>query len=252
MDQTIKKSSPDEFRPLVTASSESFRLAPGFWEAMTSNPLVREELRRELDARVEAAIAERLASKTESAFEEARDRGYHAGFEAGQRAGLQDASSLVQERWKLIESKLSAVCGDILENRAVLLSAHERAWGAALRHLLRRFLVPQASSVGELVTAWLSEALARFSSSARILIRVSPDDYEQWAMHLPEKAGRAWEIQPDASLPVGEVSCECEDGGVVFSSNEELGKLDAWLSQFESQTEPVDALVLTGAVEGIA
>lgn len=251
MDRTIKKSSPEDFRPLTTTPGDSFRLSPGFWDAMTSDPLVREELRRELEARIESGINERLRLETATVFDEARDRGYRAGFDAGHEAGLKEGAVSGHDRWRLIESKLDEVCKDIVENRGLLLSAHERAWSSALRHLLKRFLVPHASSIGELVSAWLEEALARFSSTARVSIRVSPPDYEQWAAHLPQKAGKTWEIQPDATLPRGEVSCECEDGGIVFSATEELNKLDAWLSQFENQTEPVE-LVLGSSLEGIA
>ncbi len=203
--------------------SDGFGLPDAFWGWMSADA----GLRREFDKMIDARVAERLVERFETLKEQISKEAEAAGLQKG----LEQSALQVAE----MTSKLDKVCEQVIAEKTQVLKAHERTWMKAFSHLLRRFLVHRVAFASEEIERWLNESIGAFDSNGKIQIHVASSDFKHLSEALKSLDGKRWEIIQDGTLKPGELHCACEDGGVLFSSETELKKLDEWIERFSTR-----------------
>jgi len=134
-----------------------------------------------------------------------------------------------------LKSSLTEICERVLREKENLLHSHEELWCRAFTHLLRRFLVPYEQVSAETLRRWLEESLIEFPKEAKVTIHVSERDCDSFSLILGPSANEPWRFVKDSMLKAGEVACECEAGGLIFSPGAEIDRLDAWIDTFKNR-----------------
>jgi flagellar biosynthesis/type III secretory pathway protein FliH len=208
-----------ETMPPEEPPKEEFGLPAPFWDWLSADS----ELRRDFDVMIETKAKARLEEKFASLKAEVELK----AREEGHLEGMKQANESLHEALQRIEQ----VCAAVLKDKESLLRAHESDWCRAFSHLLKRFLVPNDERIVRNIEGWLTEGLSQFAESARIKIFLAESDWDHLAPALDSLGKQKWEILKDGALAVGEIRCECEGGGVFFSSQEELQKLESWIGR---------------------
>ena len=225
-----KKSSPDEFQAFTPKSQATFSthqpsMPVGFafsgslWNSLISDP----ELRSQLEALVEQRVKERL----DRGFEEFRGQ----VKEIARLEGLAQARMEVTAAVAQFGTRIEGICAEILREKERVLHDHEKQWCQALSHLLRRFLVPNAAEKLAAIESWLKESMQGFADKGKIYVYLPAEDMEKMQPFLPSGAQTKWEFRKDASMAPGEVRCECEGAGFIFSPNEQWKRLQEMLDR---------------------
>jgi len=216
-----------ETPPVVEASTpeSSFGLPDAFWQWMESDS----ELRRQFDR----MIGERVAQGLEKRFLALKDQVEKEAHQEGFQKGMAEAA----ERVQATETKLTTICDEVLRQKSKLMHDHENRWAQAFSHLLRRFLVPGRELALETLRSWLTESLTSFGQTGRVRIHLSAEDYQRLRESLTSIAEKNWEFAADATLNPGEVHCECDGGGILFSEGSELQRLESWIERFGTHLE---------------
>lgn len=199
------------------------------------------EMEQQGDQRLAEArsMADRIVQDAEARADDiatqARERGYHEGYTAGRDEGLTAAQAAAE---RLLQQGRDVVSGaDVYRQQLVqgMASALTDIAMASVRRLLHRELHVTAADVAAMVSELLHEVL----DSAKVEVRVHPDDFvaatEAHPIWQQAKFGD-WDVAivPDATVAAG--GCEVRS---------ELGRLDA---RMETKLELLQAAV-TAAME---
>lgn len=231
-----KKSSPDEFQAFTPKSQAAFSThqpekAQGFafsgslWNSLISDP--------ELRVQLEGLVEQRVKARLDRGFEEFRGQVKEIARIEGLAQGKAEAAAIVAEYGK----RLEAVADELLREKEQILHGHEKQWCQALSHLLRRFLVPNAAEKLAAIELWLRESMQGFADKGKIYVFLPTADLEKMQPYLPAGGHQKWEFRKDASMAEGDVRCECEGAGFIFSPNEQWKRLQETLDRMTEGTQ---------------
>lgn len=206
---------------IVTAPAEPFRMGEELWTTLLTDASLRAELDRLVDERIGAEIERRVGVGEQ----EWRQRAH----EEARAEGLAEARSQAAREAQMLRGEVAAVCAEIRSAGSARLNQHEPVWMRALGTLLRRFLVARPEESADRIRSWLRESLEGLESSAEIRVYVSPASFERLTGNLGEGSG--WRWIADANLKEGEIRCETETGGVLFSPGEQADRLERLLTE---------------------
>lgn len=222
---------PRESRPEMVSLPQSvsdFRLSEDFWKVFTSDPAMRQELDRMIEGRVHKELQE----KTEREHAEAKVRMLEEvsrkGFEAGYQHGLDASRETIHQALRTLED----VAKTVLSRQSEILASHETLWCATLKHLLKRFRVPEGTIMASEIESWVSESLDVASSESRLKVFLSTKEYERVNGTSGEVSNTHFVFEKDESLQQGEIRCESEMGGIIFSPEKGLRELESIIDRF--------------------
>ena len=205
-------------------TNAGFGLPDRFWDWLSADAVLKTQFEKMIETKVSERVDSKLGELKEVAAKEAHAEGFKKGLEEG-RSMLKHAGD-----------HLNDLCKEVLKEKESLLRDHEGRWAGAFSHVLKRFLVSKRELAIEGIQSWLVESLGAFEQNAKVNIYLSPGDYVRLSSPVgnPE-AGQKWTIVRDESLKEGEVHCECDGGGIFFSSKEQMAKLEMWIDRFTSR-----------------
>ncbi len=225
-------SSPDIFKPfnpdlrretggLETLLAESavpaFKVADALWTTLTTDPLLKGELDRLIDARVGSEIRARVqageAALRQQTVEEARE------------IGLAEARAQTQLEAQALRVEVESVCRSVVELSQRQLNDHEALWIRSLSLLMKRFLVPNDAGIVTRIQRWLKESIEELVDRGEVRVFLSPVQFGRLSASL-DSTGEGWAWQADAALADGELRCETNRGGVIFSPGEQWDRLE--------------------------
>lgn len=195
------------------AAGTSFGLPEVFWNWVKEDP----EVNQQFEALIAAKVEERLETLRASALAEAQAKGKAEGLEQGRLAA--------QAELKDQKAALQGIGQALLRDKATLLLDHEALWVAALGHVLKRFLVPERELALAEIDGWLKDSLSSFEQKGKIRLHLCDADYRRLEEMLHELPKSNWELVRDTNLIAGEVRCETNAGGILFSSEQEMKHL---------------------------
>ncbi len=205
-------------------------------------------------AEPEAAEADEEAFDA-AALDVARAEGFAAGYAAGENeANARAAAEAAAAEDGLLASIAGCLEGAISGAEAAEAVAAAVASQAAARAVARAFPALAARVGADEIAATVRDALARAADEPRIVVRLSPDDYEpveERLADLVERAGYPGRLVTleDAAVAIGDVRVEWADGGLARDLNriaasvaDALGAIAENLSDAaESAAEPTTA-----------
>ncbi len=197
-----------------------FGLPDQFWSWLSGDAGLKREFEKMIEVRVQERLEERFEQLKTQVMEEAEA--------AGMKRGLEASEQILTE----MRQKIEAVCESVVKDKASLLRSHEAVWIHSFSHLLRRFLIHRSVLAADEIGSWLEESIGAFEAKGKIHISVSTQDKEIFAQAFQSLDSARWEIKSDPNLKEGEFHCACEDGGILFSSEEEMRKLENWIDRF--------------------
>jgi flagellar biosynthesis/type III secretory pathway protein FliH len=247
----MKSFHSEEFRPAVSepASGEGkaasdfssavppqnnvgFRFGQQFWERVHSDDRLRAELDQMISERVNTrfemnrkAFEEALETERKGELEKAREQGRAAGFEVGRSAGRDEAFA---EKKAEIENALASmgnVTTTVLREKENMLRSHERMWLETLEYLFESCLIPREKEILHNISEWLTSLLDEFSKTKTVRIYVSSESLRAYKVAAELEGFHHWAIQADEQLGAGDIRCECDNGGVLFSDKAALEKV---------------------------
>ena len=135
------------------------------------------------------------------------------GFATGEHAGLQAA----HERTEAMLQRLTNTIEELLTLRATMIRQTERQMVELALAVARRIIHREVSLDRDLLVAMARVALDRLGESAKVTVRLHPDDYELvGAARVMKTMGRGVMVLADATV---------ERGGCLVESD--VGSLDA-------------------------
>jgi flagellar biosynthesis/type III secretory pathway protein FliH len=220
----------DEFRPYVPAAAGTFepnhspvvgapefRVQNGYWEDMLRDP----DFQRDYYRRVGEEVRRRLEKEFESLKSQYLEEGKNEGIALGLGEGRQELLRL--------QARLDQIASEIVLAKETLMRSHEAELTACLRHLIKQFMVATGNEVLPAIEAWVGDVLEEFRVQGAITVYVAPKEFEKFQ---PTKtAGTRWKLASDEKLKEGEVRCQCDSGGAVFTRPDQWAKLEKILHQ---------------------
>jgi flagellar biosynthesis/type III secretory pathway protein FliH len=206
--------------PVETSEPPVFALSQSFWLLLGNDPELRREFDRQIEIKAEALMHETLEREKAKAIAIATAEGRKLGFD--------EAQTQLNE----ITSQLETIVAETLNQRATLLREHEAEWLRTFSRLLERFLVPQRNLAVDYLTTWLRDSLGTLEESGKVWIFLATPDFKKLESSLRSLGEGRWEISEDMKLAPGEIRCECDRGGAIFSPSEQMTKLEEWIARF--------------------
>lgn len=223
-EETTSTSGGESIRPFQVSLSgqpvQSFGLPEVFWNWVKDDP----EVNAQLESLIESRVVERLQSREAAALEVAREAGLKAGFEQGREEAK---AELLQQT-----AQLGKACEAVLKDKVAILRDHEDSWGAAMAHLLKRFLVPNRDLALTDIDTWIREGLNNFEKTGKIRLHLCEEDHRKLESILHQMPKANWELVKDLELKPGEVRCDSSSGGILFSSKEEMERVFALIDRY--------------------
>ena len=210
-----------DFEPAATTDLgvTRFPVHTHFWEAL--DPILKEDLDRMVEKRVMERLSKSLEQERSTIFLKAKEEAHEEGVQQAK-----------QELQKVLHT-LNAISTSLVDDKEKILRSHEAIWCRAMDHLLRRFLVPHAQVVSDTFRRWLDESMGGFPQNIKVRIHLAPLEFKSISSILGDLMQSRWELVKDDSVPIGEIYCECDAGGIFFSPTVELGRLDSWIDEFK-------------------
>ncbi|MSP19063.1 MAG: hypothetical protein EXR74_05785 [Bdellovibrionales bacterium] len=207
--------------------TDFFTLPSIFWDSFNSD----KELAREIEKVVVQEVEKRVRVTVENRLNEAapiyRAERQQEGYEAGKVQAEQEYSQLKEELKNEVKSQIDS----FISEKQALLQSHQPIWLEAMSVLMKKFIVKNAGQIEAGIQNWLQTQVVNFSSDAKLLLIVPESQYVRL-----EKLGflplaQEFEFVKDCSLKPGEFKVECSAGGVFFSSEKEMEKLEQMLNE---------------------
>ena len=207
-------------------TTDFFTLPSIFWDSFNSD----KELAREIEKVVVQEVEKRVRVAVEKSLNEAapiyRAERQQEGYEAGKAQAEEEYSQLKEELKNEVKSQIDS----FITEKQALLQSHQPIWLEAMSVLMKKFIVKNAGQIEAGIQNWLQTQVVNFSSDAKLLLIVPEHQYVRL-----EKLGflplaQEFEFVKDCSLMPGEFQVECSAGGVFFSSEKEMEKLEQMLN----------------------
>ncbi len=224
-------SSPDIFQPFNPEAvkdtgfegsysepkDSAFQVTEALWTTIQGDAVLKRNLDRLIDERVGTEIRARV----QAGERELRE----ATIKEARETGLAEARAEARAESGQLRSEMEIVCQKVIEAGLGQLNAHEVIWVRSLSLLLKRFLVPNDSQIVPRLQKWMRESLEGLSDHAEVRVFLPPAQYERLADTLGA-SGKGWIWKCDPALNEGDVRCETEMGGVIFSPGEQAARLE--------------------------
>ncbi len=194
-----------------------FSLPSALWESIERDPVVKAEFDQRVELRARELILSETNAERAAIFEQAR--------QAGLAAGAAEAKAHLEKSGEALAQLVAQVIGD----KQRLLRQHEPIWCEAVRHLMKRFLVPLSVERLAVIHSWLEQAIGELGEHARIKLLVGPAvhaDIVKSGFTVPKCE---WVL--DKALSDREIRVEIEGGGIFFSLDEEWKKFERLLDE---------------------
>jgi hypothetical protein len=198
---------------------KKFELDEKFWQSLYSDPNIRKQLDFLIQKKVEERLSDELVTLKAKTIEEAK------------KQALEEAKKESEAKSQQTLLALETVAKELLEQKNTLLNAHAREWSDALSMLLKKFLVPNRKTSMEAIEEWLMTFLGEFANKGKIKIFL-PEHFLD-VKNFTQTKNIILEEKRD--LNEGEILCEVEGGGIFFSTQEELKKLEDKISELNSK-----------------
>jgi flagellar biosynthesis/type III secretory pathway protein FliH len=222
-----KKSFPDfsdtpiavkgEFEAFREIKLLQFSLPSALWQSIEKDPVVKAEFDQRVEARAQEIILSETSAQRAAVFEEARQAGLAAGVAEGKEQVDKSCAALSQ------------IVARVIEDKQILLKEHEAVWCEAVRHLMKRFLVPLTVERMSTIQAWLEQAIGELGEHAKIRLLVGPNLHSDLAGKGFTVSKCDWVL--DKSLTDREIRVEIVGGGIFFSLDEEWKKFERFLDE---------------------
>lgn len=218
--------SSSSFEPGKVSSTAApvFAVSDSFWDNLSSDPELREEFESRISVLADRRMQSSLLTEKAKAIEEGRKEGIERGIREAKAS------------FAAAELKLSDACQSVLDQKAKLMGDHQVLWMESFSRLLERFLVPNRKVALEYIDSWISKGVGEFEKAGKVNLYLSPVDHKL-LVEETKSAHPHWEVLEDIKLAPGEVRCECDRGGMVFSPNEQLKELETWIARFAQPGE---------------
>lgn len=237
------KSSPENQDLSIPSPGDDgavFSLHPTLWTILGRDPQLSKEIDRRVSDLVESRVRELAEAKvgeaSESLLAQAKADAARVMEEARTEGRAQGALE-VREKVKAAALRMEAVCAEVIEAKTKLMREHEREWCLAMKHLLKRFLVPRSAEIVAGLGSWIEESLGLYASTHKIKVFVTPSEFD--ALSAVATSGGHWELIRDPALKEGEVRCESGGAGVFFSPEEQTRVLDEIVNRFMEEPSSV-------------
>lgn len=195
----------------------AFQVTEALWTTIQSDAVLKANLDRLIDERVGTEIRARV----QAGERELRE----ATIREARETGLAEARAEARRESTHLRAEMDSVCQKVIEAGRAQLNLHEPIWVRALSLLLKRFLVPNDAEVVVRLQKWMRESLEGLTNQAEVRVFLPPAQYERLADTLGA-SGKGWIWKSDPSLAEGDVRCETEMGGVIFSPGEQAARLE--------------------------
>lgn len=246
--KALEKPIPQEEPQSVFAEKQEikldiFSLPTDFWSNLTSDKGVAQEIEKIIAQEVESRVkvfelknAEVLQEKLvelelqqKDASEKKQKEGFEAGFQEGTRRAQEEFESQKQ-KWisecEALKSDMNQWVKGLIEEKHALLTAHEGDWLKGMSVLMKKFLVNQSGQVENGLKLWLENEISHFRSEEKLKILVPPVQFERLKKVGLSDSGEKLEVSPDSSLENNQFKVEAKSGGVFFSPDEQISKLE--------------------------
>lgn len=246
--KALEKPIPQEEPQSVFAEKQEikldiFSLPTDFWSNLTSDKGVAQEIEKIIAQEVESRVkvfelknAEVLQEKLvelelqqKDASEKKQKEGFEAGFQEGTRRAQEEFESQKQ-KWisecEALKSDMNQWVKGLIEEKHALLTAHEGDWLNGMSVLMKKFLVNQSGQVENGLKLWLETEISHFRSEEKLKILVPPVQFERLKKVGLSDSGEKLEVSPDSSLENNQFKVEAKSGGVFFSPDEQISKLE--------------------------
>lgn len=198
---------------------EQFSLPTSFWDAIQRDPELRAEYERRVESRAKELLEADATPQKQQIFDQARKDGFEQGVQEG-RKQLQEC-----------QLHLENIAKQVIAEKVELLHQHEGIWVETVGHLMKRFLVPQTKERLANLKKWLEEAIGDLSRQAKIQVALAPSVMsEVKAITMAEETSH-WDWVEDRSLNEMEIRVNLLGGGLLFSPQAELAKLEEKLKE---------------------
>jgi len=178
-----------------------------------------------MDARNE--IAALLLSAKEQA-EEDRRRAWQEGFAEGAEEGRRSFDEQLEEKTRLDDLSLRSVLDEINSELTRTYSELEKEVVSLALKIVRKMISPAEEQLGSLYEPLIKNALKKLNIDKKIIIRVSPVEYERFfpsgnaVFELDSGAKVTASVLRDVSLGDGDCIIDYEDGAVNAGFDSQL------------------------------
>lgn len=194
-----------------------FSLPSAQWESIERDPVVKAEFDQRVERRARELILSESSAERAAIFEEARQAGFAAGAAEG-RAQIEKSGEALRQ-----------LVDQVISEKQSLLRQHEPIWCDAIRHLMKRFLVPLTVERMASIHTWLEQAIGDLGEQAKIKILVGPSLHADLVASGFTVPKCDWVL--DKALSDREIRVEIEGGGIFFSIDEEWKKFERVLDE---------------------
>ncbi|MBY0371878.1 hypothetical protein K2X33_14430, partial [bacterium] len=196
----------------------SFQLPTFFWDAVEHDPAMAQEFER----RVELRARQILENESSEMWKSLKAAAHQEGVALGLEEGKVQLEALVQT--------LEATRAVLAQERGELLHQHEKELCALLKHLVDRFLQPISTERLNGLQAWVEESMGAATNQTTVQVALSPKVHAEVEGH-PSLKVTGWAWVADPSLKDGDLRVELEGGGLSFSTEEQVGRLQQKLDE---------------------
>ncbi len=213
--------------PEAMDDSPAFQMSDTLWTTLMADPALKAELDRLIETRVGGEIRSRIAAGEA----ELRSKITQEARQEGLLVGRQEAAAEVAE----LRDEVTRVCQTVLQKGEARLNDHEELWIRSLAKLLKRFMVPNDAQIVSRIQHWLRESLEGLSERSEVRVYLATAQFHRLANHLGPM-GRSWSWHEDPLLADGDIRCETEMGGTVFSPGDQWNRLEKIVEELLGET----------------
>lgn len=211
---------------------EFFVLASKVWEMIQSDKEFAAELDKviaiEVEKRIVSVEKARLAA-CEVTIAQRMVEKENEGFEVGLKRAeieVEKAKAELIKEVEIVKLDLRQQIQNVISEKQRILDEHQRVWLKALSTILKKFLVQNAGRIEAGIHHWLETQVSNFSAVEKLNIFVPEAEYLRLEKMAFSKNFSEFEILKDSKLNSGEFRIESKSGGVFFSAEQEMKKLD--------------------------
>ncbi len=239
-----KESNSFEKRLVFTKEQEKkanfFILPSHLWSTLQSDESFAAEIRKVIDREVEQriekqsseAIAKRLAEAElviTSKTAEKEKEGYEAGLLESKTKSNADRTEFLRDAEEL-KKDLQQCIQNVIQEKQKLLDQHQRVWIDALSILMKKFLIKNAGQVEVGIQNWLQTQVTNFSAIEKLKLFIPESQFERMEKMGISPLATEFDLMKDKNLNNGEFRVEAKSGGLFFSSQQEMKKLEDLLA----------------------
>ena len=179
------------------------------------------------NARIEAA---QILLESREEIDQEKKRGWQEGYTEGVREGKESFDEKVQEKIKADDAALKNVFDEIYREQERIFSEVEEETVKLALEIVKKIIGPAEDELGTVYTSLLKNTLRQMSTEGKLVIRVSPIEYERFF------SSGATNIQLDSGVKVSATVIKditLSEGDLILDSNE--GTVNAGInSQLET------------------